>query len=204
MADVSKATLDLFGKTVEALYNDAGGQESNGGPAVENWLRTHKFKGELEGLKPIGGGKGGTGCNRMAMVKDDIIFKVVRTARAVPQMKFECYLMKNCNIDALTRHIPQLLGHSLNYWVTATRKCDYVVQPSTFYQDKDFAVFKKYGLGGDVHNNNAMWSKERGTWIIVDLGLPSSDRALSAAINNIKDGRPIFEGVNLTYEDHCR
>jgi hypothetical protein len=204
MTDVSKAVLNVFGQTVEGIYNEAGGDEGRGGAAVERWLRTHKFQGELEDLSLIGGGKGGTGCNRMAMVLNDQIFKVVRTARAVPQMKFEIFLMKNCNDEVMLRHIPELIGHASNYWVTATRKCSRVVSPEKFTKDPEFKVFKKLGLGDDIYNNNAMWSDERNTWVIVDLGLPSSDRALAAAIQNIREGKHIFEGINLTHEDMCR
>lgn len=191
---ISKATLNLFGQTVEALHNQGGAN------AIEKWCKEHKFQGELEGISFLGG----TGCNRLAMVLDDTIFKIVREVRAVPQNKFEVFIMKNCEDEAIRRHIPELLGHSLNYWVTATKKVDFPVDPEKFEDDPDFESFEKLGLGDDVYNNNVLWSKERNTWVIVDLGLPSSDKALNAAIENLKQGRHIFHGIQLGYEDTCR
>lgn len=191
---ISKETINLFGQKIEELDNTGGAQ------LIEEWCQTHEFIGELEGIEFLGG----TGCNRMAMALDDTFFKVVREARAVPQNKLEVFIMKNCQDSAMRRHLPELLGHSSNYWVTATKRVDFPAKPSDFQKDPDFKVFEKLGLGGDCYNNNVLWSKERNTWIFVDLGLTSSDKALNAAIQNLKNGRPIFEGVKLGAGDYCR
>ncbi len=192
---ISKDILNLFGQTIEKLHGEGGAN------AIEKWCKTHDFTdGALEGIEFIGG----TGCNRIAMALGDTFFKVVREVRAVPQNKFEVFIMKNCKDEAMIRHLPELLGHSLNYWVTATKRVDFPAQYSDFEKDPDFKAFKKLGLGTDVGNNNVLWSKDRNTWVIVDLGLPSSDRALAAAIENIRNGRDIFHNFKSTHEDHCR
>lgn len=192
---ISQESIDALGEHIEMLSN-------TGGPkAIEEFCRTHKFTGHMEGMKWIGG----TGCNRIALGNRRVILKVVREPRAVYQNKFEVWLMKNCKSEQMLKHMPELYAHSRNYHVTATRRLTRSITPNKeMLQSEDYKIFKELGLGDDIHNNNTWWDGQRNTWVIVDLGIPSSSRWCYAAIQNLKQGKHISHNFEPTYEDHCK
>lgn len=196
---INQESLDALGEHLEDLLN-------KGGPsAVEKFCREYTFQGPMEGMKFIGG----TGCNRIALGNDRLILKVVREPRAVYQNKFEVWIMRNVKNEDFAKHIPDLIAFSKNYHVTVTRRLAFSLGEDNgkfqaMLKDPDFKMFKELGLGDDIYNNNSWWDAERNTWIIVDLGIPSSSKFCQGAIQNLKNGRNIRHGLKLDHNDMCK